>query len=190
MLLFGQFSFASSLTFLQCWVFLITASIMFKIGYTCSIFSDGSSIKDYLDGTLYWEVHLICYRFHTSYIWFLLVGDFIVFKHMLVLLSGHLNSNTTVPACFGSVFKFCFSTEWTTIFSWIPLYSSHTLVYKWSLHDLLLLWWLLTTVLTSWFLHQSHQQWDGLTICFLIYFKEAVNWTRTWQNFCLWFVFT
>jgi hypothetical protein len=104
-LLFRQFSFASSLKFLQFRVFLITASILFKIGYTCSFFQTVDSIKDYLAGTLYWEVHLIFYRFHTSYIWLLRVGAFMVFKQMLVLLSGRLSSNTAVPACFGSAFK-------------------------------------------------------------------------------------
>jgi hypothetical protein len=60
-------------------------------------------------GLLGWYLILRCtfdiLPFHTSYIWLLLVGVFMVFKQMLVLLSGHLNSNTDVPACFGSDFS-------------------------------------------------------------------------------------
>jgi hypothetical protein len=48
-----SFSFASSLKLLQFRVFLITASNLFKIGYTCSFFQTVDSIKDYLAGTLY-----------------------------------------------------------------------------------------------------------------------------------------
>jgi hypothetical protein len=40
-----------------------------------------------------------------------------VFKQMLVLLSGHLNSNTDVPACFGSDFK---SDKYITVFNLLP----------------------------------------------------------------------
>ena len=69
-----------------------------------------------------------------------------VFKQMLVLLSGHLNSNTDVPACFGSDFSqiniylfsnllpgqalYSFSTELNNDIWLNPLYNSHTLVYK------------------------------------------------------------
>jgi hypothetical protein len=40
-----------------------------------------------------------------------------VFKQMLALLSGHLNSNTDVPACFGSDFE---SDKYITVLNLLP----------------------------------------------------------------------
>jgi hypothetical protein len=84
---------------------LITVSIMFKIGYYMFFFFFFWRIVDLLrllDGKFYTESIFDILLFHKLH---MIYTSWSCYGFQMVLLSGHWNSNTTVPACFGSVFK-------------------------------------------------------------------------------------
>ncbi len=155
MLLSWQFTFASSLQFKQFRVFRITASIQFKLGYKCYVFPMVDSIKNYLAGTLYWgitgDILPLSYKFHmitmswkpygfqanggTAFrqIQFLIL----LFRHVSSSVFKSINRDLLSNLLPGQAFR-CFNTELNNdsivqfIYFGLP-------------------------VLTSRFLHQSHQ---------------------------------